>query len=226
MIPKMGTPRQTKTQQRSRRALPGSRRKAPQANLIGALFSSTQRRVLGLLFGQPNRSFFTRELIALAQAGSGAVQRELARLRNVGLVTMTQVGNQRHFQANHDAPIFDELRMIMLKTVGLAEPVKSALGPLTERIERAFLYGSIAKQTDTASSDVDLLIVSPDLSLEETYTALQPVEKMICRKISVTLLTPKEYARRLSDNSPFLSKTLASDHLVLFGETNGLAATG
>ncbi|MBX9811154.1 MAG: hypothetical protein K2Y16_06015 [Burkholderiales bacterium] len=86
--------------------------------MAGALFTATQQRVLGLLFGQPERSFFATELIALARAGSGAVQRELQRLAESGFVTVTRIGNQKHYQANRAAPIFEELRGMVLKTLG------------------------------------------------------------------------------------------------------------
>jgi predicted nucleotidyltransferase len=193
--------------------------------MIDALFTSTQQRLLSLLFGQPGRTFFTRELIELAESGTGAVQRELRRLTDAGLVVLTQQGNQKHFQANRAAPVFDELCRIVLKTVGLVEPISAALAGLKEPIRLALVYGSIAKHADTASSDVDLMIVSDRLLLEKAYAALAPVEQLISRKISVTLLTPEEFEQRRTDKSPFLSKVLAGEHLVLIGDTDGIAAT-
>ena len=99
-------------------------------SLADALFSATQQRVLGYLFGQPERSFFATELIRLAGGGSGGVQRELARLADSRLVTVTRVGTQKHYQANPKSPIFAELCAIAQKTVGLAEPLRKALAPL------------------------------------------------------------------------------------------------
>ena len=103
----------------SKKAAPGASRST---SLADALFSGTQQRVLAWLFGQPERSFYATELIGLAGAGSGAVQRELARLAQSGLVTARSVGNQKHYQANPAAPIYAELCAIVQKTVGLAEP--------------------------------------------------------------------------------------------------------
>src|SRR5690349_17757754 len=96
------------------------RGKPAPATLAGALFSTTQQRVLGLLFGQPERSFFATELIGLAHAGSGAVQRELQRLAESGLVTVSHVGNQKHYQANRQSPVFQELHGIAVKALGPA----------------------------------------------------------------------------------------------------------
>ncbi len=92
-------------------------------SLSAALFSNTQQRVLGLLFGQPERSFFATELIGLSGGGSGAVQRELKRLDESGLVTVKRVGSQKHYQANPQSPIFSELCSIVHKTAEPAEPL-------------------------------------------------------------------------------------------------------
>jgi predicted nucleotidyltransferase len=189
--------------------------------LANALFTSTQQRLFTLLFGQPDRTFFLAELIGLARSGRGSVQREMARLVDADLVIVTAVGNQKHFRANSAAPIFTDLRAIVLKTVGLAEPVRTALASTPEQIALALIYGSFAKQADHASSDIDLLIVSEKLSLEQVYELLSPAEKVICRKISPTLLTPDEFRQRRHDNSPFLTQVLSGQHIVLVGDLNG-----
>ena len=133
---------------------------APQApsGIASALFSKVRQRVLAVLFGNPHRSFYANELIALAQSGTGAVQRELATLSEAGLLTVKRQGNQKHYQANTDAPVFAELRGLVLKTMGLADVLRAALAPLAPQIELAFVYGSVAKQQDTANSDIDVMI--------------------------------------------------------------------
>lgn len=194
--------------------------------LAGALFSTTQQRLFGLLFGQPDRRFFANELINLTGSGSGAVQRELRRLTDSGLVTATKEGGRRYFQANSSAPLFQELRSIVVKTVGAAEPLKFALAPLTSQIEFAAVYGSVAKGRETASSDLDLLVVSESLTLEQLYAALGPAEHQLSRKVSVTLYRSAEYRRRLLENNPFLTKVLAGKQITLIGSSDELAATG
>jgi predicted nucleotidyltransferase len=203
------------------RAKPGA-----SAGLAGALFSTTQRRVLGLLFGQPDRRFFANELIALTGSGSGAVQRELQRLTESRLVAATSEGSRKYFQANAAAPIFDELRSIVLKTVGAAEPLRVALAPLAPRIQLALVYGSVAKGRETALSDLDLLVVSESLTLEELYAALAPAEHELSRKVSVTLYTPAEFRRRRMEKNPFLTKVLAGERIILIGGTHGPAGAG
>jgi predicted nucleotidyltransferase len=198
-----------------------TQRAPARSSLVDALFTSTQQRILALLFGKPDRSFFATEIIQLAKSGTGAVQRELLRLEASGLVVVTRVGNQKHFQANRAAPIFAELRSIVLKTLGLVDPLRAVLEPFGGLIDLAIVYGSVAKRTDTASSDVDLLIVSDGLTLERLYAALAVVEREIVRKINVTLYTSREYQQRRDEGHAFLSKVLAGEHWVLMGTIHG-----
>lgn len=192
-------------------------RKARSASLADALFSGTQQRVLAWLFGQPGRSFYATELIGLAGAGSGAVQRELARLAQSGLVTARAVGNQKHYQANPDAPIYVELCGIVQKTVGLAEPLREALAPLAERIRAAFVYGSVAKREDTASSDIDLMVVSDDLAYSDLYAALEAVSSRLGRTVNPTIYTPQELAKRVKRKEAFATRVLAQPKTWLIG---------
>ena len=158
------------------------------------------------------------ELIDLADSGRGAVQRELARLADVGLVVAKAVGNQKHFQANQAAPIFNELQAIVLKTAGLAERPRSPT-----HLNRSTSHLSMVRlESDSASSDVDLLIVSERLSLEQAYSLLAPVEKAISKKLSVTLLTPIEFQQRPIGDSPFLRKVLSGQHILLAGDLDGI----
>jgi len=194
--------------------------------IADALFSATQQRVLALLFGQPARSFFTNELIGLVGAGSGAVQREVRRLVESGLVTVTRLGSQKHYQANPAAPIFEELRGIVTKTLGPAEVLRAALVPLGDAVRLALLYGSVAKGSDTAHSDIDLLIVSDELTLEQVYTALTPAEQQLGRRVSPTLYTVAEFRRRRAGGNPFLAKVLAGAIIRLTDDYDGLLAAG
>ena len=161
------------------------------------------------------------ELVALADSGSGAVQRELARLAQSKLVIVTKVGNQKHFQANKDSPLFDELCSIINKTVGLQEPVRAALDALGSKISLALIYGSIAKQSDTATSDVDLLLVSDQLTLEEIYSTLAPVEKLLDRSVNPTLYTRIEFDQRRKTKNAFVSRVLNGPTMVLIGSVDG-----
>jgi predicted nucleotidyltransferase/DNA-binding transcriptional ArsR family regulator len=199
-----------------------SSKKPRTASLADALFSGTQQRVLAWLFGQPGRSFYATELISLAGAGSGAVQRELARLAQSGLVTARAVGNQKHYQANPEAPIYAELCGIVQKTVGLAEPMREALAPLSARIRAAFVYGSIAKREDTASSDIDLMLISDDLAYSDLYAALEAVSHRLGRTVNPTIYTPQELAKRVKRKEAFATRVLAQPKTWLIGGEDAL----
>ena len=195
-------------------------------SLADAIFSSTQQRVLGLLFGQPDRSFFTKELIDLAGAGSGTVQRDLARLQDSGLVTQALVGTQKHYRANPRSPIYEELVAIVRKTSGPIGVLRSALAPLANDILFALLYGSVAKGEARAHSDIDVLVVSDTLTLEPLFAALAPAETALGRTISPTLYTASEFRRRVAQRSPFITKVLGGDHVELLGVLDDVIGAG
>lgn len=195
-------------------------------SVADALFNTTQQRVLALLFGQPERSFYTKELIALAGSGSGAVQRELLRLRDSGLAVQTVLGNRKHYQANPAAPIFDELCSIAAKMLGPADTLRHALAAIADELQLALLYGSAAARRDTAHSDFDLLLVSDTLTLEQVYVALAPAEARLGRPVNPTLYTRREFDKRLQGRNPFLTRLLAGETIALVGNKDDLVAAG
>lgn len=215
-MPNMG--RQTKG--RKVKTSPAS----PRASLADALFSTIRQRVLAYLFGQPERSFFATELIGLAGGGSGAVQRELARLAESGLVTVTRVGTQKHYQANPKSPLFIELCSIVRKTVALAEPLREALAPLATRIKAAFVFGSVAKRSDTAASDIDLMVVSDSLTYADVYAAIEQVAARLGRRVNPTVYSQKELAKRVKQRSAFVTRVMAQPKVWLIGAESDLAA--
>lgn len=192
------------------------------ANLSDALFSRTQQRVLGLLFGQPDRSFYATELIGLAGVGSGGVQRELARLAQSGLVTVRPVGNQKHYQANPEAPIYTELCGIVRKTFGMAEPLRIALMPLAANIKCAFVFGSVAKRQDTANSDIDLMVISDTLGYADIFSALEVASTQLGRTVNPTIYSAQELAQRIAHGESFVTRVLAQPKLWLMGGDNDL----
>ena len=208
IIPKMGINKTTQKYDKTPPARQG---------IADALFTMTQQKVLTLLFGQPERSFYASEIIALAGAGSGAVQRELKRLSESGLLTVCRIGNQKHFQANRHSPIFDEVKQIVRKTFGLSKPLKEALTPIESDINLAVVFGSVAKKEDIASSNIDLLIISDNLTLENIYSALESAEQVIGRQINPTLLTNREFTQRKNDPGSFISRVLNGNVIDLIG---------
>jgi len=186
-------------------------------SLADALFSGTRQTLLRLFFTDPDRSYTLSQLIDLAQAGRGAVQRETARLAEVGLITQEGQSRGRLYRANPNAPIFNELCSLTRKVLGPAEPLRTALAPVSDQIDLALLYGSIAQGRDHAGSDIDVLIVSDELLLENIFEALSETEQALGRSINPTLYTKDEFRRRREQKSPFLTEVLDNKHDVLLG---------
>lgn len=213
IIPNMGTKKRTTTPPLLR-----------VSGIADALFTEVQQRVLAVVFGNPGRSFYANEMIALASSGTGAVQRELARLETAGLVTVTRVGNQKHYQANAAAPVFEELRSLVLKTSGLVDVLRNALAPLAAQISAAFVYGSVAKAQDTAQSDIDLMVVSDSLSYAELYTVLEEATARLRRPVNPTVYSRQELEKRVRTDNAFITRILAQSKLWVIGEEHDLAA--
>ena len=187
-----------------------------------ALFGKTQQRVLAAIYGHPERSFYVNEVVRLAQSGKGAVQRELQALVESGLATCKRQGNQVHYQANRASAVFEELRALVVKTFGVADLLRLALLPLESKIRYACIYGSVAKGTDNSLSDVDVLLVCDDATLEETLACLAPAERALSRKVNPTVYTPEEVRRRLKTGNSFLTKVLGGKRIDLFGSADEL----
>ena len=191
------------------------------SSLADALFTSTQQKVLGLLFGQPDRTFFVTQIMELAGSGRGAVQRELQRLESASLVSVQMHGNQKHYQANRESPLFEEICGIIQKTVGLEEPLRTAVESMPGTVGVALIYGSVAKRTDTSSSDIDILIVADELTLEDVFAALSPAEQLLDRKVNPTLYTSEEFNRRRARGNAFLKRVLDGPVIILSGSIDG-----
>lgn len=190
--------------------------------LADALFTPVQQRVLGLLFGQPARRFQSSELIRLAGSGTGTVHRLLTRLSEAGLLTVERVGNQKHYQANPGSPVFAELAGLVRKTVGLVAPLRAGLEPLASRITAAFVYGSIAKGTDRAGSDIDLMVIADGLDYATLYAALLNAEAALARTVSPSLMSTAEWQRKRSESDSFAARIAAQPHLFLLGSDDDL----
>jgi predicted nucleotidyltransferase len=183
-----------------------------------ALFPKVRQRVLSVLFGTPDRSFYANELIAIAQSGTGAVQRELAGLCDAGFITARKQGNQKHYQANAASPVFAELRGLVLKTMGLGDVLRAALAPIASQIGLAFVFGSMARQQDTAQSDVDLLIVSPSLGYGEVFGALENASITLGRTVNPTVYTPEDFERRVAQDNAFVTRVMQQPKIWLIGQ--------
>lgn len=192
------------------------------ASISDALFPRVRQRVLALLFGNPDRSFFSNEVVALVQSGTGAVQRELASLAQAGLLTLTSQGNQKHYQANMAAPVFEELRVLVLKTSGLVDVLRSILAPWAGQIEAAFVFGSVAKRQDTAASDIDLMVITGSVGYADLFPLMEDAGTRLGRKVNPTIYTPAELAKRIKQKNAFATRVLAQQKMWVIGSEETL----
>ncbi len=179
------------------------------------LFTKTQRQVLSLLFGNPDKSFYANEIVRYAGVGIGSVLRELEKLSSVGLLVIEKTGNQKHYQANRKSPIFEELRGVVQKTFGLADVIRKALDEFRDSVKLAFIYGSVAKGTDKANSDVDVMIISDQLSYSEVLASVAPIEANIGRPVNPTIYTTKEFKNKIQSDNSFVTRD-PSGHSFVF----------
>lgn len=186
------------------------------SQLGDALFTNTQQALLGLFFSRPDRSFYFKEILRLTGMGVATIKRELDRMRAAGLITLTRSGNQHHYQANPDCPIYTELAGIVRKTFGVAGVIRQALAPLEARITRAFVFGSVASGRETAGSDIDLLIVG-EVGFAEAVKVLQPVQDALGREINPRIYTPHEWQQLQKDNDSFIREVLTKPQLDVIG---------
>ena len=199
---------------------------ADQVGMGEVLFSGTRRRVLGLFFGQPEREFRIGELIQLAGAGSGAVQREVARMAECGLLSVRREGRQKWYQANRESPVYEELCSMVRKTIGPSATLKDAVAELPGRVDLALMFGSTAKGAARADSDIDVLLVSDELRLEDVFRVFQPVERELGRQVNPLLYTSAEFDQRMNQGSAFLQRIFDGEYTILKGEFDGGGGTG
>jgi len=182
-----------------------------------ALFTKTQQRVLGLLYGKPQQSFYTNEIVRWADMGRGTISRELNRLVSAGMLVVRYEGNQHYYSANPDNPVYNELVNIVRKTFGIADVIREGLIPVYEQIDLAFIYGSIAKKEETASSDIDLLVITDSLAYTDLMTVLSDVESSLARPINPSIYTVAQIKDKLQQKNAFLTRVMEQPKLWVKG---------
>ena len=190
--------------------------------LSDALFTTTQQQVLGLLYTQPEKSFYTKEILRLTGMGVATIKRELDRMVNAGILHMSKIGNQHHYQANPDCPIYEELIAIVRKTFGIADAIRTALQPANASIVYAFIYGSIAKGTEKTKSDIDLLVIGNNLSYAGLMELLIPVEEKLGRPINPTVYSIPDFRKKRNAKNSFLTRVMKQEKIIVMGAEDAI----
>lgn len=186
------------------------------------LLGQTRSSVLGALLLHPESSLHVRELARLTGASPGSLHRDLRAMADLGLLLRQEVGRQVHYKANRASPIFEELAGLLRKTAGLVDLLREALAPLADRIECAFVYGSMARGEDHATSDVDVMLVG-DIEYPDAMVALGPLDARLRRDVNPTICTRSELLARVAKENAFASRVLAGPKLWLYGGEQDLA---
>jgi len=187
-----------------------------------ALFTKTQQRVLALLFGQAEQSFYLNQIVRFANIGKGSVTRVLDKMLSAGLINSFKLGNQTHFQANSHSPVFQELRGMVKKSFGVHGIVSASLHSIQHQIQLAFIFGSVAKGQESSASDIDLLVVSDELTYSDIMQVLKSAEKELERTINPTIYSAKEFKQRVDNNKTFIKRVMEQPKLWIIGEGEGI----
>ena len=187
-----------------------------------ALFTKTQQRVLGLLYGKPEQRFYTNEIVRRADMGRGTVRRELDKLVSAGLLLMSREGNQHYYRANPDNPVYNELVDIVRKTFGLSDVVRAALLPIIDQIDLAFIYGSVARKEDVASSDIDLLVITDSLAYADLMAVLTDAEQSLDRPINPSIYSAEQFKGKLAEKNAFITRLMEQPKLWVKGDDDGI----
>ncbi len=187
--------------------------------LATVLFGKTRRAVLALLYGHPEESFYQREIVRRTGVGMGAAQRELRQLSGAGIIKRTTRGNLVYYQADSGCPVFQELRGLVVKTVGLTDVLRHSLKPLETRIRVAFVHGSLVHGTEEAGSDVDILVVG-NVTFAEVSSALSKAQETLSREVNPSVYPVKEFQTRLTAGHHFLKSVIAQEKIFLVGDAN------
>lgn len=192
-----------------------------------ALFGKARRRILALLFGRPDESFYLREIARTTDVALRSVQRELQNLTQAGLITRSQRGQQVYFQADRNAPVFEDMRRLMEKTIGLAAPLRAALATLESRgdVALAFVHGSVASGQHGSASDVDLMVVG-ETSLKDVAVALRDAQDRLEREINPSVVSVADFQRRLAEGDHFITRVMQGPRIMLIGSEDDLTGLG
>ena len=192
--------------------------------LASVLLPEYRRRVLELLLLRPDEALHGREIARRTGLAAGTITRELTKLAEVGLLRRERRGNQQIYSADTTCPVFTELAGILRKTSGVADVLAQALAPVAPKLRAAFVFGSVAQGSETAGSDIDLMLIG-DIGFAQVLELLYPTQAELGREVNPKVFSPGEFAAK-SAAEPFLRDVLAKPKIFLIGNEHDLAELG
>jgi DNA-binding transcriptional ArsR family regulator len=185
--------------------------------MLVKLFTSKLRvEILALFFSRSEEALYLGEIVKLTGEDRGNISRELRNLENIGLLVSRKEGNLKYYSLNRGYLLYDELRSIIQKTRGVTGTLKETLSKVQD-IDYAFIYGLIASGTETAKSDIDLMVIG-EIPLESLLKLMKGPEKSLGREINPSLYGVKEYKRRMKKKDPFIVRVMKEPRIMLMGD--------
>ena len=197
----------------------------PATDLGTLFFGAYRRQVLSLLLLHPDESFHLREIARVTNTQPGTLRRELAQLTDAGVISRESVGNLVRYTADATCPIYDELRGILKKTAGMADVLRAALAPLSDKISVAFIFGSVARGGERRTSDIDVMIVGTP-SFEEVVGALHSSQEELRREINPNVYSAAEFKKKVKEKGSFLARVLSEPRLFIQGTEHDIRKLG
>lgn len=191
------------------------------ARPIDSLLTPIKQEILSATYGQPEKWWYLSELAASAGTSPSSLQRELSAFAANGLLQRKRDGGRVYFKAATDSPLFGPLKELLERSLGPVGAVREAIAPLIDRIDAAFIYGSVARSEETVSSDVDLLFIG-DLGLAELVRILKPLERRFEREFNARCYAPSEFVTKFRKGNHFLRTVMREPKLFLIGDDDDI----
>ena len=195
------------------------------SRLGDALFTRTQRQVLGLMYTRPEKSFYTKEILRLSGMGVATIKRELDSMVAAGILTFSKQGNQHHYQANPDCPIYHELQGIVKKTFGIVDVINQSLASLKDKVDWAFVFGSVASGKESSTSDIDLMVIG-NAGFGEVVKALYPAQESLGREINPKVYRKAEWLNMVKAKDAFINDVLTKPRMDVIGDRHEFGKPG
>lgn len=189
--------------------------------LSDVLFGEYRKRILGLLLLHPEQSYHVRELARLTNTSPGTLHKELSKLSDAGILQSKKIGNQQHYSANLECPIFEELASIFRKTSGLADVIANALSSMKKQIKFVIVFGSVARGEEQANSDVDVLVIG-DIGFGDVVSLLHESQATLKREINPVVYSVESFKSRVEKNDFFIKEILNKPKLFIIGSEHEL----
>jgi predicted nucleotidyltransferase len=189
--------------------------------LCSGLFGKTRQAVLALLYGRADSSFYTKQVLDAVKIGRGTVQRELKNLTDTSIITREVQGRQVYYRANAQCPIFNELKSIVRKTFGVADVIRQSLETVADKIQIAFVFGSVARSADDRKSDIDVMVVGR-ISFGDVVSLLSPAEEKLGREVNPVVYPVAEFKQKMKEDHYFVKTVLEGEKIFLIGDEGEL----